>query len=591
MATKLTPAMIQAVQDVLRQAVAISGRKRTAYLHAQAARLGISPATLYRYRSAVSVTPERKRRSDAGNHLLSADDADLLAAVLMQARRRNDKELLSLRGALERCRANWPGFAEALNAQTGEIARISASACGAALRRYGLHPDQLRRGTPAQLQASLHANYAWQIDASVSTLYYAPEGAIADIDPAEVYKNKPEAQERVRRQLLTRYCITDHWSGSIFVHYVAGGESVVNLAECFLRCIQPRAGMQHYGVPFHLMMDPGSAQIAGAFKNLLRRLQCKPLVGKPRNPRQKGQVEKAHDLVEKDFESGFKFVDVPSIDWINERAALWMRDYNTHRIHTRHGSSRWALWAEIEAQHLRLVDDELARLLLTHEPATPKVDAFLQVAFDSRTWSVDGIDGVMVGEKVAVTYNPFDRGQAYLVRAGADGAEELVPLAEVTATVGGKAKFASTAAVIGQEYKRPADTVLDANRKRLERVTMRAATDDAAAAARKAKAQPFGGTFDPYKHMADAPQPAWLQRRGTALDTGVRVATAAPELLTHFAAARKLAEQHHVPMAPELIATLKSLHPDGVADEPATLEALAARLTARAGLRLVGGAG
>lgn len=586
---KLSPAMIEAVQDVLRRADAAPAGARTAFLAEQAARLKISLSTLQRYIIQVAVRPERKRRSDAGCCALSVDDAELLAAVLMQARRKNDKALLSIDGALLRCRANWPGFAEVVDAATGEISTISTSACIKALRTYGMHPDQLSRAAPAQQQASLHANHAWQIDASISTLYYVPDGRLADIDPAEVYKNKPEAQERVRRQLLTRYCITDHWSGSIFLHYVAGGESVVNLAECFLRCIQPREAAQHYGVPFHLMMDPGSAQIAGAFKNLLRRLQVRALVGKPRNPRQKGQVEKAHDLVEKDFESGFKFVDAPSIDWINDRAALWMRDYNSHRIHSRHGHSRWALWSEIEPQHLRLVDDDLARLLLTHEPQTPTVDQFLQVSFAGRRWSVEGLDGINRGDKIAVTYNPFDRSQAYLVEPGQeDGSEKLTPLPEVTATVGGKAKFASAAAVIGQEFKRPADTLLDANRKRIERLTMDAPTDAQAEAARKAKALPFGGHFEPYKHLADTPAPAWLQRRGTDMEPAVDVARAGPAPLPHFAAATRLVHEYGAAMTPELLSTLKGLHPDGVPDEPAVLRALAERLKVRGQLRVVG---
>jgi len=64
------------------------------------------------------------------------------------------------------------------------------------------------------------------------------------------------------------------------------------------------------------------------------------------------------------------------------------------------------------------------------------------------------------------------------------------------------------------------------------------------------------------------------------------VAQAAPELLTHFEAAKALVAKG-VAMSPELLGTLKNLHPDGV-PEP-EIDALAARLTVRAGLRVVGG--
>jgi len=94
-----------------------------------------------------------------------------------------------------------------------------------------------------------------------------------------------------------------------------------------------------HGVPFQLMVDPGSG-MAGAFKNLVRRLRIKLIVNAPGNPRAKGQVENAHNLVETNFESGFKFTHVPSIDWINDKAQMWMRHYNSARVHTRHKMTR-----------------------------------------------------------------------------------------------------------------------------------------------------------------------------------------------------------------------------------------------------------
>ncbi len=102
----------------------------------------------------------------------------------------------------------------------------------------------------------------------------------------------------------------------------------------------------------------------------------------------------------------------------------------------------------------------------------------------------------------------------------------------------------------------------------------------------KAKALPFGGTVDPYKHLEDLPAATVLPRRGTELDTSVQIGGRGPELLTHFEAVRALVAKG-VAMSPELIGTLKSLHPEGVPEEQ--LDDLAARLTVRAGLRVVGG--
>ncbi|MBY0233616.1 MAG: transposase, partial [Burkholderiaceae bacterium] len=103
-----------------------------------------------------------------------------------------------------------------------------------------------------------------------------------------------------------------------------------------------------------------------------------------------------------------------------------------------------------------------------------------------------------------------------------------------------------------------------------------------------AKTLPFGGTFDPYKHQEAAlPAAVMLPRRGTDLGATTRVAQADPELLTYFAAAKALVAKG-VAMSPELVSTLKGLHPEGGVPET-EIDALVARLTVRAGLRVVGG--
>lgn len=580
----MSPALIDALLDVQRRAhEAGHGGKQDIYAQA-CAHLGLSMATLMRRLKEVAVTPQRKRRSDAGTSALSLADAQALSARLMQGYRLNDKSIQALTLTLEQMRATKPLFASATDPDSGETRQLSPSACARALRLYALHPEQLNAPAPVQALASDHPNDVWQIDASISTLFYVPEGGVQTMSNKEFYKNKPDNFEKIKRQRLTRYVLTDHFSGSIFVHYVAGGESTVNMAEAFLAAIAQRQDQQMYGVPWHLMMDPGSAGIGGAFNNLLRRLAVTAVVNQAGNPRAKGQVENAHNLVETNFESGFKFVHVPSIAWINEKAQMWMRYYNSVRVHRRHGLTRWAKWMEITQAQLRLVETALARNLLTHAPECPVVDRELCVRFDGRVWDVSGVASVLVGAKVEITFNPFDTNVAYVVKHDAQGHEELiaVPLAEK-----GKGGFRVGAARIGREMKSLPDTQATTNRKLVERMAMGTQTDEAAAAARKAKALPFGGQHDPYKHHEQQlPTAAMLPRRGTELDTATRVARAEPELLSHFAAVQKLVSGG-LAMSPELLATLKNLHPEGVPE--AELPALVARLSVRAGLRVVNG--
>jgi len=88
-----------------------------------------------------------------------------------------------------------------------------------------------------QALASDHPNDVWQIDASISTLFYVPDerqSGMQDMAPGVFYKNKPENFERVARQRVTRFVITDHTSGAVKVRYALGGESEANFTEFFL---------------------------------------------------------------------------------------------------------------------------------------------------------------------------------------------------------------------------------------------------------------------------------------------------------------------------------------------------------------------
>ena len=575
------PVLIDYLCQVARQAAAAGHGGKEAVYAAAVAHTRMSRATLLRKIKEVTVQPQRKRRSDAGSTELSLEQTQFLSVILMEGFRANDKKIVSVPLALTRARKNQPGFAEWTDPATGEVRPLSASACARALRQYGLHPEQLRCATAAQPQRSLHPNDVWQIDASISTLFYVPDGGAADMSPAVFYKNKPENFEKIKRQRLTRIVITDHTSGAIFAHYVPGGESIANMAEAFLRAIQPREGQMLHGVPFHLMMDPGSG-FAGAFKNLLARLQCTPVVNQAGNPRAKGQVENAHNLVECDFESGFKYTDVPALDWINAQAQLWMRYYNSHQVHGRHGLTRYAKWMEITQEQLRLADDATCRALLIHDHKTPRVDE-LTVRFAGKLWSVKDVPGVMNGEKLKVTYNPLNPATAYVLDVDAEGHDVLIEIPELEKNEHG---FVAEAALIGREFKSQPDTLQDRNRKLIERLATGTDSDEAAAAARKAKVLPLGGKFLPYAHHEDIPDVTLLPRRGTELVTSLKVAVAPACVLSLFEVAAWLADKG-VAMTAERNAQVRAWYEAGVPEDE--LDALQARLSVRAGLRIVAG--
>lgn len=587
----LNPVIVQRVCQVAQAAAAAPhGGKQGVYATA-CAEMGISLPTLHRYLAEVSVRPERKQRSDAGDVWLTREEAVAISAALMVSTRKTSKRLMSIGQAVDVMRANGEVVAARMDPETGELTPLSDSAIARALRHYNLHPDQLSRPAPAVELKSLHPNHVWQIDASLCVLYYLKarsqaESGLQVMERDKFYKNKPANLKRIEADRVWSYEVTCHNAAAIFVHYVMGAESGANLAEAFIAAMQQRGSEPFHGVPFILYMDPGSANTSGMFANLARRLQVKLLVHAPGSARATGQVEKARDIIERSFESGLRLRPVQDLAELNAQARRWASWYNANKVHSRHGKTRFEQWLTIRPEQLRIAPPEaLCRELLTHVPEMRKVTDFLTVTFKGREFCVRQVPNVMVGEKLAITHNPWVLDAASVVYTNADGAETLhtIPL-----VLRDDAGFREDGNVIGEDFARPADTVLQTHKKEVERFAFDATTQEEAEARAKAGAVPFGGRVDPYKVIEQAPERTFLPRRGTELQpTAITSSTpVVVRTLSQFEAAQALVAMG-VPMSRELVATLRGLHPDGVPETELT--ALKERLTVRAGLRVVAG--
>ena len=589
----LSPAVItRLVQVALAAAAARSGGKQPIY-DAACRELGISLATLHRQLKKVTVKPERKQRSDAGDVCLTREEAVTISAALMVSQRKTNKRLMSIGQAVEVMRANGEIRADRVDTDSGECLPLSDSAIARALRHYGLHPDQLNRPAPAVELKSLHPNHVWQIDASLCVLYYLnarteKEAGLQVMDHKVFYKNKPANLKRIESDRVWSYEVTDHNSGTIFVHYVMGAESGMNLAESFINATQKRDADPFHGVPFILMMDMGSANTSGLFANLARRLQVKLLAHAPGNARASGQVENARNIIERSFESSLRLQPVASLAGLNAQAQRWSRWYNANKIHSRHGKSRFDQWLTIGEQQLRIAPPaDLCYELLTNTPESRQVSDTLTVSFKGREYDVRSVPGVMVKEKLQITRNPYNLDAALVLYKDADGHEVLhtAPL-----VVRDDAGFREDGNVINEGYARPADTLLETNRKEVERFAFDAATDEEAAAKRKASVTPFGGRVDPFKVIEQAPERTFMARRGSELSPDVTTSkTVVPaRVLSLFEVASELTRMGALPMTPvERNDLVRAWYPKGVPEHE--MAELHQRLGMRASLRVVAG--
>ncbi|WP_256815370.1 MULTISPECIES: DDE-type integrase/transposase/recombinase [Pseudomonas] len=577
----------QRLVDLARAVEVAPHGQRTELCRAAAAELGMSLPTIYRKLREVSVTTPRKRRADAGQTTLSKQEAYLISALLLESIRANNKQLSTVERAVERLRSNGMILAGRVNESTGEVTPLSISSITRALRAYRLHPDQLLQPEPAVSLASRHPNHVWQIDASISTQFYLDDDGAKTMTQAEFYDGKPANLKKIERKRLWRYVITEHTSGTIYVQYVLGAESAENLCNVLICCMQKRGEHDPFhGVPFIIMTDPGAAMTSASFRNLCKALSIELIINKVGNARAKGQVEQAHNIVEREFESALKLQKAETLEQINAWAGQWMRYHNATAIHTRHRRTRYGQWLTIQPDQLRLAPSaEVCRELAVTAPEKRKVNDFLQVSYRGGQFDVSTVPQVMVGDTLLITRNPWrDEDSAQVVLINEEGRETFHVVERIAVDTNG---FKATSAIIGETFKSQADTPAQQARKAIEQLVTGTDSQEDAAAARKARALPFNGQIDPHKHITDTVLPSYMPRRGTASLIPEPTVEILP--LSHVEAAKLLRGQMGSAWGADSMAWLKANYPDGVPEDQLDAITQQLRAPARPGLRVVGG--
>lgn len=482
------------VVDAARAHAAAPRGERTAIVRQLAEHLGCSLTTAYEHlRGALQTTAQRKRRCDAGDYSLSRDEALQISALVEASRRDTATGALTLDDAVKLLRDNGRILAGRVDTRTGEFTPLSSTAISRALRHYHLHPEQLAAASPATRLSSPHPNYCWQIDASVSRQFYLASDGAKLMAQQEFYRGKPQNFERISSQRLWRYAVTDHASGYIEVFYVLGAESASNLLSALIHAMVQRSDGCMHGVPRYLMSDGGALNAAATF-TFLRALGVLPIVNEAGNARAKGQVEQAHNMIERHFEAVLKLrAPVTSLQEINQLARRWARHYNATAVHSRHGMTRRDAWLRITAEQLVFAPPvEVLQQLPLSSPVTCTVRDYI-LQFKGKRYDVRGLPGVLNGQKVEVVLNPFDAASVRVLITGDDGRPAHYIAQEYSVDSWG---FQSGAARVGTEHKAVPETPADAARKEVARIAMDADTDALADAARKAKRVPFGGRLD-----------------------------------------------------------------------------------------------
>ncbi|HDS7101872.1 TPA: DDE-type integrase/transposase/recombinase [Escherichia coli] len=583
----MNPALTQRLVSIAAAAdAAIHGEKEAVY-RAACEELQMSRATLLKKLKGVRMSKPRKQRSDAGKTTLTHDEMlTISGAWLASPRPGNGKKGYSLEDIVGGLRDNGLIIAGRTDTETGEFFPLSIDAISRALRQHRMHPDQLRAPSPALELASLHPNHVWQLDASICVLYYLKNPAkkaqgdtgLRVMSAAEFNKNKPRNLDRIVNDRVWSFEITDHTTGWIYVEYRFGGESAVNFLEVMINAMQERGGADVlHGVPKILFTDPGSALVSASLLNMCRAMGICTIQHKAHNARATGSVEKARDIIERKFEGGLRFLRVDDIDELNRLARLWRMKFNRTAIHSRHCMSRTDAWLRItEEQLVKAPAPEICRELAISLPEERTVTGKLRVPFRGKEYDVSDVPGVFVGDKVMVARNPWSDEEARVVIINDEGFETFHVINAIQKDE--LWQYSTSAPVIGEEYRQLPETITRTNRDEVEQHTYGTASREETDAAKKDKALPFGGRFNPYLDIERDDHPAYLPKRGQA--SGVRRPRTEQRPMTHVEAAKALRGKfsaNGLTWTPEHYRQLTAQYPDGVPE--AALDEVMATLT------------
>lgn len=546
-------------------------RGRAGLVADAATALGVSMQTVYsRLKDAGLYDSGRKRRVDAGDSVVDESMALQVASMVQVGTRANGKRTMSIRQSSEISHANGVG---PTCSETGEILRVSPTTLARAMRAHNCHPDQLAAGHTAIAMRSLHPNQTWQVDSSVGTLFYAPNGGVQGItwlDETEIYKNKPDAIARVSKDLCIRWAITDHCTDAGFVRYQAGSENSLGFIEFFLEAIQCRAGEPFHGVPLILVMDPGAVARAKAAQNLLKRLGVRVIVHRAKNARAKGGVEGFHNRWEMAFESRLAMWYPPDMEALNARADEVRRAWMSSARHRRHGMTRFEAWLRIREEQLRLAPSiELCRELVTGGEATRTTDnygciSFAMAGFGSNSYRVSHL-GIGPREKVRLVVNPYRAPAIDVLLAGEDGedvAHTVLPVA--TDDFG----FDAGGNVWGEAIRALPMTAPERQMQKIHLAAYGVPTQAEADAARRARQNAFEGEINPFADVEQVVVPTYMPRRGVEHPVSARARELPPVDLVD--AVRRLRAAGDA--SPDLYARLQAEFQDGWVPDEAVAE-------------------
>ena len=489
----LTPEQKKELHNAAERLNRVKPCERKDILESLAKLLGLSVKSVRRHLAVeAGWKPAQKVRADKGKSVITQEYALLTAGIAQKAKRATGKLLLSTK--------NIQGILENNNIlpvnEDGEVKTVSTSTLRRKMIDYNLHNAVLKKDSPAQAQRSLHPNHVWELDASVCVLFYLPGNKVMLVDEKAAYKNKPDNLEKVNKDKVIRYVITDHYSGYIYVRYSTGAEDAQGVLDTLIEAMSKRSDTDPmHGVPEILLMDKGAGNTSGLIKAFCENLHIEPIFHKTGNPRAKGQVENAQNLVEKNFEGRLRFYNITGLAELQAACDAWRAHYNSREILRRAGKPRAMLWTSIKSEQLRICEKDVLQEIACWKNVTRKIDSNFNISVSTKKFGKPiyhvadlSLHGVGIGQEVKVYLNPFTAPDITVKAIQIDGSHVQADFSPIAFDEAG---FRADAPVIGEEYTAFKKQENENNLEKIEKLAYAADTVKAAEEKKLKNEKPF----------------------------------------------------------------------------------------------------
>lgn len=439
MASILTPDQTRLVGDVARELDAADPctGERGVIVKRLASALGVSMNTAYRYlKQYAGWTSGKKPRRGKGETCVPESLCRKIAELMLFPRA-NGKRIMTLKLAVHIAKASGEGIADP---ETGEITMPSVETISRAMKQYGCHPDQLEKGKPTGRIRSLHPNHVWLLDASVCVLYrIRGTKRVVFLDERSYNAKKPKNLVEIGNRRIVRYVVVDHTSNAFYVRYEqAAGETAEGVLRTLIEFMADRGHHDPaHGVPRILYTDPGPANTASLITNFCEQLDIRLIHHAPGAANATGAVEVHQDIIEKQFESRLRFMDVPDVMFLQNEAERWRRHFCARAVHSRLKTTRNNAWLTIREEQLRTVPLDVLEAIAYWKEERRNVGTDFVISVDTRTYyGVRQYDlrelachGLSARESVRVLLNPFKAPEIVAVMDMPDGTEKRFNIA------------------------------------------------------------------------------------------------------------------------------------------------------------------